>query len=508
MGVTGGLQKILPNAAAFRKVDLRSFQNGIQHSTTTKEPTPLRIGVDICVWMVSADRRFGSQLGDDRHFSNHGRAELLNAVETAESERERLEKDLMYVNNCTDYIIRRLNALREQTNVEILVVFDGATPPGKQTEVTDRRNKQALYEQQRDEPVDMTGSREAEERRIKALRRAGASRHYAGVFTAVMEALRKERISFLVAPYESDGQLAFLSMKKYIDLIVTEDSDLICYGASPILFKLKDSPMLDGVFEGILVCKEDLAANQESVNLLDFSPVMLAVLFVAVGSDYSPKLDGVGIVTACKIVRKAFLSGHEDRLAMVFEGLFAAARKLSLTEEDKQVYRKKFMEALLSYRHPVIFDPVEKRCRVHGIGDDGEVSETEAELLTHVPYAELVNDVGRRERITGCIQPPSLSILIAEGYVCPRTKRTRKNMTIPRNVKAELIQLGIWKDYNNPKEADNERHDSSISSNQVSGIKRKSLHDPSSKPDDEDSSTDSEDFLDSQPFSTRPPTNG
>ncbi len=193
---------------------------------------------------------------------------------------------------------------------------------------------------------------------------------------------------------------------------------------------------------------------------------------------------------------------------MVFEGLFAAARKLSLTEEDKQVYRKKFMEALLSYRHPVIFDPVEKRCRVHGIGDDGEVSETEAELLTHVPYAELVNDVGRRERITGCIQPPSLSILIAEGYVCPRTKRTRKNMTIPRNVKAELIQLGIWKDYNNPKEADNERHDSSISSNQVSGIKRKSLHDPSSKPDDEDSSTDSEDFLDSQPFSTRPPTNG
>jgi hypothetical protein len=214
---------------------------------------------------------------------------------------------------------------------------------------------------------------------------------------------------------------------------------------------------------------------------------------------FSNDFNTLSIVTACKIVRKAFLMGHEDRLAMVFEGLFAAARKLSLTEEDKKVYKKKFMEALLAYRHPIIFDPVEKRCRVHGIRDDGKVSETEAELLTHMPYAELVNDTSRRERITGCIQPPSLSILIAEGYVCPRTRRTRKNMTIPRNVKAELIQLGIWKDYNDPTEADNERHDSSNSSNQVSGIKRKSLHDPRSKPYDKESSSDFEDFLDSQP---------
>lgn len=299
MGLSGGLQKILPASATFRKVDLRSFQKGIHRSTTMKELQPLRIGVDICVWMVAADKAFGSQLGDERHLTNRGRAELIHnqadGVEITETERrEQLEKDLNYVNNCTEYVIKRLKALQKETNVEILVVFDGATPPIKATEVGDRRDKRAELEQQRDEPVDMTGSREAEERRIQAFRRAGASRHYAGVYTAVMEALRKEKIAFLVAPYESDGQLAFLSMEHYIDLIVTEDSDLLCYDVGPVLLKLRDSPMLEGIFEGILVCKEDLAANQDNVNLLDFSSAMLSVLFVATGSDYSPKLDGIG----------------------------------------------------------------------------------------------------------------------------------------------------------------------------------------------------------------------
>lgn len=292
MGVSGVLLKILPSAG--RRVDLRSFERGIQRSATTKEPKPLRIGVDICVWVHAAEKAFCDGLGDERHFSNRGRAELISAVETAESKRERLEKDLNYVNSCTEYVIKRLTALRDATHAEILVVFDGNTPPGKQLEVYDRRNRQAAFEQQRDEPVDIAGSRECEDKRKKAFRRAGGSRHSAGVYTSIMEALRKEKIAFLVAPYESDGQLAFLSLQGYIDLIVTEDSDLICYGASPILFKLADSMRTEGIPLGILVCKEDLAANNGSANLLDFSSVMLSVLFVAAGSDYSTNLKNIG----------------------------------------------------------------------------------------------------------------------------------------------------------------------------------------------------------------------
>lgn len=195
-------------------------------------------------------------------------------------------------------------------------------------------------------------------------------------------------------------------------------------------------------------------------------------------------------------MRGAFLSGHGDRLARVFDELFATVqRRVSLSGEYKENYKKQFLEALLSYRHPVIFDPVEKRCYTHRIRD-GEVSDTEAELLTHAPYAELVNDAIRRERITGKINPPLLSILIAEGYVCPRTQRSRKNMIIPNSVKAELIKLGIWK--GDRTQANNSRRTSSsraFSGNQMGGVKRKNMDDPRDTLNDEESS-ENEDFLD------------
>ena len=49
--------------------------------------------------------------------------------------------------------------------------------------------------------------------------------------------LRPRYIDFLVAPYEADPQLAYLSRKGLIDFVLTEDSDLLVFGAKNILSK-------------------------------------------------------------------------------------------------------------------------------------------------------------------------------------------------------------------------------------------------------------------------------
>ena len=46
-------------------------------------------------------------------------------------------------------------------------------------------------------------------------------------------------VDVLVAPYEADAQLAFLSRSNIAQIIVTEDSDLILFGCKRIIFKLK-----------------------------------------------------------------------------------------------------------------------------------------------------------------------------------------------------------------------------------------------------------------------------
>jgi len=37
-------------------------------------------------------------------------------------------------------------------------------------------------------------------------------------------------VRYLVAPYEADAQLAYLSMKGIVDVVISEDSDTIPYG--------------------------------------------------------------------------------------------------------------------------------------------------------------------------------------------------------------------------------------------------------------------------------------
>ena len=48
----------------------------------------------------------------------------------------------------------------------------------------------------------------------------------------VILALRKAGIKYMVAPYESDAQLAFLSREGLVDVVISEDSDLLVYGTS------------------------------------------------------------------------------------------------------------------------------------------------------------------------------------------------------------------------------------------------------------------------------------
>ena len=61
-----------------------------------------------------------------------------------------------------------------------------------------------------------------------------------------------EGIEFIVAPYEADAQLAFLSRSGRVDAVITEDSDLIAYGCKRVLFKMNSQG------EGQEICLQDL----------------------------------------------------------------------------------------------------------------------------------------------------------------------------------------------------------------------------------------------------------
>lgn len=54
----------------------------------------------------------------------------------------------------------------------------------------------------------------------------------------VIKALQVIGIEYYVAPYEADAQLAYLWLQKHVDIVFTEDSDLLAFGVKKVFFKM------------------------------------------------------------------------------------------------------------------------------------------------------------------------------------------------------------------------------------------------------------------------------
>ena len=457
-----GIQDILPEVlnCAGHKVDLRDFAAGIvdrnhrERSANGKRRRirrPLRIGVDVSSWICRATYGFGDMLGDERHLTNYGRASLIDernlkeqrqqqvtapsdkATTPSEAEDDSSTKDAEetlpenvrdYILKCVDYVMKRVMNLQTESKAELLIVLDGETPPIKERTVQKRREIRQEQERNRDAPVTTDGvNTEADlHRRTKGNRRAGAGKYYRIIVNEIIHELRLLEISFMFAPYEADSQLAFLSKSSLIDLVVTEDSDLIAHGANSIMYK----SMNDGGASGIVVQMTDIGAvnpvmSSKKLDFTDFSPVMLATLFVAAGCDYCTKLSGIGIKTATNAVRKAFLEKREEHsgsaLSIMFSELYAHSYDGEMTDESKKQYEENFMSALLMYRHPVVYDPRIQECVF--MGDPLNFTEDgggDMELIEYTPYSQLCEDENRIAEVVGNLGDESIGLKV-EGLV-------------------------------------------------------------------------------------------
>lgn len=54
----------------------------------------------------------------------------------------------------------------------------------------------------------------------------------------LIEALKKEGVPYVVAPYEADAQLVYLERQGLTNGVISEDSDLLVFGAKRLITKL------------------------------------------------------------------------------------------------------------------------------------------------------------------------------------------------------------------------------------------------------------------------------
>jgi 5'-3' exonuclease len=113
----------------------------------------------------------------------------------------------------------------------------------------------------------------------------------------VIHELKKLGLPYVVAPYEADAQMVYLESRGIVQAIVSEDSDLLIFGASKLLTKLNDRAELVEIDKArFRLCRE--------ISLIDFTPEQLRTMAIISGCDYSDGIPKIGIKLANRFVRK------------------------------------------------------------------------------------------------------------------------------------------------------------------------------------------------------------
>lgn len=157
----------------------------------------------------------------------------------------------------------------------------------------------------------------------------------------LIEELKKAQIQYVVAPYEADSQLAYLEQQGYINGIISEDSDLLVFGAKRLLSKL------DQHGDCIEINRSDFTACRD-ISLIGWSDADFRRMCILSGCDYLPNIPKMGLKTAYRCVRK--YKTVDKILKMIqFEGQFRVP----------PTYLEDFKQAELTFLHQRVFNPKE-----------------------------------------------------------------------------------------------------------------------------------------------------
>ncbi|KAJ0764896.1 putative exodeoxyribonuclease I [Helianthus annuus] len=250
------------------------------------------------------------------------------------------DKKFQYINYC----MHRINMLRHH-NITPVLVFDGCNIPCK-----------ALTEQQRHSK--RKDNRELAMAKLKEGDTNAAIEMFqrAVSITPLMahqliQILRSENIEFVVAPYEADAQLAYLSSldadKGGIAAVISEDSDLLAYGCSSVIFKMDrygngEEIVIDKVFDSV----------GRLPSFLHFDKELFTGMCVLAGCDFLPSVPGIGIAKAHALVSKY---RNLDRVLSVL--------KYDKGDQMPKDYFTSFREALAVFQHARIYDADSKRLK-------------------------------------------------------------------------------------------------------------------------------------------------
>ena len=157
------------------------------------------------------------------------------------------------------------------------------------------------------------------------------------IVQSVINVLSSMGVCYVVAPYEADAQLAYLSTNNLVDVVISDDSDMIAYECNAVLFKL------DHQGYGDLI---SFASIFETGLFANWSTQQFRIFCCLLGCDYIERIRSIGWKTSFSIVQNCdnveevvrYLHDHPGLLKHAPLGYFAKLIQALWTFEYHTVY--------------------------------------------------------------------------------------------------------------------------------------------------------------------------
>jgi exonuclease 1 len=201
----------------------------------------------------------------------------------------------------------------------------------------------------------------------------------------LIEELKKLSLPYVVAPYEADAQMVYLERHGFVGGIVSEDSDLLVFGARRLLTKLDDQGQC------IEINRRDFAACRD-LHMVDWTDAQFRHMAIFRGCDYSSGIKDFGLKTAYRMLRK-YKTPERVVKRIQLEG------KLRLPAD----YLQEFRQAELTFLYQRVYCPKAQQ----------------QVFLTPLPEDLNVDDMP----FIGAAVDPATAHAIAMGDIDPITKR-------------------------------------------------------------------------------------
>lgn len=317
------------------------------------------------------------------------------------------------VSHIRNYIKQRLQIMID-LKIKPFFVFDGDDLPIKSInkERSQKRNQAMAICYEAIKNLSKYNKEKEMYAKEKLLSSLDVNTEYAYILFSLLD---EYKVKYIVSPYEADAQLSYLYKKKLVDVVMTVDSDLICYDVDEIIFTSQNTLFHDIKYFN----RSSFQDGNTNFDLSIFNKTLFIIMCVLSGCDYMKKIKGLGMKTSYIIIKEnlnkinKITYDNTNIVNYIINIIDILCPILIFKFKDivESSFRLEFIKSVITFHSQIVFCPIKNQLTT--LCEGKVICDYQSEIDSDIEFLGCMYDSDDK----------SLSYKVVYGQIDPITKK-------------------------------------------------------------------------------------